>query len=468
MARAAPLADLLELRLDGIACPDLHALLADRPRPVIVTNRPVAEGGRYAGPERQRLALLEEAAALGAEYVDVELDAAGLCDTRGACRIISFHDFRGMPADLEVIHVRLRAAGADVAKVAVTARDICDNLPIFSLLRAAQKTSQPTIALAMGEHGQISRILGRKFGAFLTYAALEEGAGTAPGQITAARLRDEFRYYKINVHTDIYGVIARPVAHSLSPVIHNAAFEALGINAVYVPFLVEDVPRFLAEFRALGVKGYSVTIPHKEAALSAADEADDLAREIGAANTIVRRGDLLCATNTDCAGALAALEEALAGDELRGKSVILLGAGGAARAVAFGLRQRGARIVIVNRTFERGEELARDVGAEARHVEELPHLTADILINTTAVGMHPHTDISPVPREILRAGMVVFDAVYNPRETRLLREAKAAGCRVVYGDAWLLNQAALQFELWIGRPAPREVMARALRARLQS
>ena len=464
MAQAAPLADLLELRVDGIPEPDLRYLLEDRPRPVIVTNRPAEEGGLYAGTEQRRLQVLEEAASLGAEYVDIELAAAGLCRASGAKRIISVHDFNGMPDDLDRIHRQICDAGADVAKIAVMATGILDNLRIFDLLKSA---AIPTIALAMGECGQVSRILGRKFGAFLTFAALDEKSASAPGQVTAERMRNEFRYQSIGPDTQVCGVIANPVAHSLSPAMHNAAFAEYEMDFVYLPFLVEDLAEFVTAFRALEVVGYSVTIPHKGAALRAADQADELSRRIGAANTLYRRGESLMATNTDYAGALDALEEEMDGnDPLAGRAALLLGAGGAARALAFGLKEKGARVTIANRTFERGEKLAQETGARACHLEDLPSLTADVLINTTSVGMHPRTGASPVPREILRRGMIVFDAVYNPRDTLLIRHARAAGCRIVYGARWLVNQAALQFQLWTGKDAPRRVMERALEERL--
>ncbi len=464
MAQAAPLADLLELRVDGIPDPDLRYLLENRPRPVIVTNRPAEEGGLYAGTEERRLKILEEAAALGAEYVDIELAAAGLCHTSGARRIISVHDFDGMGGDIDEVHRRISSAGADIAKLAVTAGGILDNLRIFDLLRSA---SIPTIAIAMGEHGQISRILGRKFGAFLTFASLNEESASAPGQVTAERMRNEFRYRSIGPATQVCGVIANPVAHSLSPAMHNAAFAEYEMDFVYLPFLVDDLAEFVAAFDALDVVGYSVTLPHKADALRAAHEADELSRRIGAANTLYRRGDKLLATNTDYAGALEALEEEMGGsDPLAGRPVLLIGAGGAARALAFGLKEKGAQVTIANRTFERGEKLAQETGARVCHLEDLPALTADVLINTTSVGMHPRTSASPVPREVLRQGMIVFDAVYNPRNTLLIRHAKAAGCRVVYGARWLVNQAALQFELFTGKPAPRRVMERALEEKL--
>jgi len=474
MRQAAPEADLLELRIDGLPEPDLPRLLAERPRPVIVTNRPPHEGGRWTGSETRRLALLEEAACLGAEYVDIEL-AAGPVRCEGARRIVSVHDFEGVPADLPALHRRIARAGADIVKIAVTARTIMDTLPVFDLLERQGRTT-PTIALAMGEAGQITRILSPRFGGFLTYAAeVFEGRerGSAPGQLTARRLREEFRYGAIGRGTALYGVIGNPVAHSLSPAIHNAAFAETGAEAVYVPLWVEDVRTFVPAFRRVGFRGFSVTLPHKVACLDVADEVDDLARRIGAANTLYERDGRLHAANSDCAAAVAALERAFAGrpgggKSLRGRRVVVLGAGGAARAVVFGLVERGAEVVLVNRTHEKAVRLAADVGANCRveRMERLPDTPFDALCNVTSVGMYPNVDALPVPEGVLKPEHIVFDAVYNPLETRLIRTARALGCTVVPGLDWFIGQAAVQFELWTGRPAPTDAMRRAALARL--
>jgi len=468
MASAANVADLVELRMDYAPSADLARLLRNRPRPAIVTCRRRREGGRFEGPEEARLALLQRAVDLGADYVDVELDAAGRIRRSGRTRIIvSHHDFERVPEDLEAVHARLVSVGADVAKVACMINDIRENLRLFRLLRGA---GTPTIALGMGELGLISRILGRKFGSMLTFASLSSGMESAPGQIPAAKLRELYGYERIGRETAVYGVIANPVAHSMSPAVLNAAFRDAGVNAVYVPFKVEgDVVEFVRAFREIDVQGYSVTIPHKQAILPAMDELDPLVKRIGALNTVANRSGRLFGTNTDVPGAMKALEDGLGaggpdGSALKGRRVLLVGAGGAARAMAFGLVDRGARVVVANRTRERGERLAREVGAAFCPLEEVPAVRADVLVNTTSVGMYPDAGHTPVPRDALRRGMVVFDAVYNPVETRLLSEARQAGCRTISGVAWFVNQAALQFELWTGLPAPREVMERTLLA----
>ncbi len=477
MAESARLADLVELRMDYAPGADLKRLLENRPCPVIVTNRPKREGGAYDGLEDERLALLQQAVDLGADYVDVELDSVDRIRRHGRTRlIVSHHDFQETPDDIGHIHSEIVRSGADVAKVACTARDIRDNLRMFDLLRG----ERPTIALCMGELGVISRILGRKFGSFLTYASLGEGKESAPGQLTAAELAGLYRYREIGPATAVYGVVANPVAHSMSPLILNAAFEEAGVDAVYVPFKVEgDVVEFVNAFRKIDVKGYSVTIPHKQAVIAAMDDLDEIVKKVGALNTVVNRSGRLFGTNTDVAGAIRALKEAVetissqsgrgarsCAPTLAGKRVLLLGAGGAARALAFGLCMRGAKLIIANRTYERGRRLAEEIGCESLRLSEVGSCEADILINTTSVGMHPNVDDTPVPRSALQKGMVVFDAVYNPPETRLLREAREADCLTVSGITWFVNQAAAQFELWTGQPAPRATMERVLMKRL--
>jgi len=477
MAAAAETADVIELRLDFATDFDLKAILEKRPKPVIVTHRPVREGGHYRGSEEDRLAVLRRAVELGAEYVDVELDSVGRVPPGGSTRrIVSTHNFKEVPADLPGLHAKLVKSGADIAKFACMANDIADNLRVFDVLRDAK---HPTIALCMGEPGLISRILGRKYGNLLTFASLAEGKESAPGQISAADLRTLYRYKSVGPATKVYGVVANPVAHSMSPAIMNAAFDAAGLDAVYVPFKVEgDVVQFVNAFKALDVRGYSVTLPHKQAVLAAMDEVDPLAERIGAVNTVVNREGELFGTNTDVPGALKALENALrprdtsdagageASSPIRGKRVLLLGAGGAARALAYGLADRGATITIANRTHERAVKLAAEVGAETAPLADVKSVQPDVLVNTTSVGMTPNVEASPVPPGTIQPGTVIFDAVYNPPATKLLRDAQAAGCATVSGIAWFVNQAALQFELWTGLPAPRDAMERVLRQRL--
>ncbi|MDA1139519.1 MAG: shikimate dehydrogenase [Planctomycetota bacterium] len=474
MQRAAPHSDLFEIRLDGISKPDVSALIDSAPKPVICTNRPVREMGKFKGEESERIALLEEAEACGAEYIDIELDAAAKFKHAGKAKlIVSYHNFEETPSDLQSIYSACFHAGADIAKLAVFAHSITDNVTMFRLLAEAEK---PTIGLCMGEHGQISRILAPKFGSYLTFASVGAGKESAPGQIEATTLINLYRFRSLTPQTPVYGVVGNPVGHSMSPSIHNAAFTNCGIDAVYVPLLVNDVAEFLEAFRELGFNGFSVTIPHKEASIFCLDEIEPLSEKIGAINTIHNRNGKLAGSNTDLDAAISAIEEVLveAGSNddapIQGKRALIIGAGGAGRAIAYGLQDRGADVTVANRTLERATRLAEDIGCKGVSLRSIlkDGFEADVLVNASSVGMHPNVDDTPIPAEFLKPEMLVFDAVYNPIETRLLREAREAGCPIVTGFEMFVRQAVGQFELWTGVDAPTELMAEVVRTRLEA
>lgn len=267
----------------------------------------------------------------------------------------------------------------------------------------------------------------------------------------------------INGKTALYGIIGNPVSHSLSPVMHNAAFAELGENSVYLPFPVLDLEAGLQGLKAIGVKGVSVTIPYKEAVIPLLDAIEDVARQIRAVNTVeikdVGGKKHLCGSNTDWLGANRALSDKV---QLRGARVVLLGAGGSARAIGFGLLQQGAQVVLSSRTESRGLALAADLGCLWCPLADAGTLHGDVLINATSVGMQPQSDASPVPAAILSRFQVVMDIVYAPLATRLLMEAEAAGCQVINGLEMLLYQGVAQFELWTGKPAPVELMRQKL------
>jgi 3-dehydroquinate dehydratase/shikimate dehydrogenase len=325
----------------------------------------------------------------------------------------------------------------------------------------------------MGERGVVSRILAPRFGSLLTFASLNPAGATAPGQLTINELLNLYRSCDINEDTELFGVIANPVAHSMSPLIHNAAFWHLGMNRVYLPFLVDDVTDFIARFRELPVKGFSVTLPHKERAMESADEIDPETRRIGALNTLVERHGKLVGTNTDRSAALGAMEHALGGRQagvspLKGKRVVLIGARGTARAVGVGLVDAGAKVKILNRTAEKAQALADELGCEWGPLDDLSVARdADVIINTTPIGMHPNVDESIVPADFLRKGMLVFDAVYNPVETKLIREARSSGCLTVTGLEMFVAQAAEQFHLFTGEKPPVDVMRSVVEAKLK-
>lgn len=470
MAEASKVADIIELRLDYIKNPDLKRILERRTRPVIVTNRPTREGGKFDGSEEERVAMLKLAIRLQADFIDVEHDSIQYINRDTEPRvpagktklIVSYHNFRETPADLTDIYQKLRQCGADMVKIVTFANTITDNIKIYRLLQQAQA---PLISFCMGEYGIISRILYKRFGSYLTFASLQKGKESAPGQINIHELFHVYQPQKQDKHTTIYGLIGNPVSHSISPIIHNTLFREMDFNSIYVPFKVDNIGDFIREFRELDVKGYSVTIPHKESVLNHLDAIDLMAKKIGPVNTIINRDGRLVGYNTDCDAAIQALEDinqasatGTKNDRLQGRHVTLLGAGGAARAIAFGLHERGAQVTIVNRNYERAQSLARDVGCISMKFNNLPEVKTDILINATPVGMFPKINETPIDKDRLKPGMIVFDTIYNPIETRLLREAKTQGCKIIGGLPMFANQAAAQFELWTGVTPPRELI----------
>ena len=443
-------ADLVELRLDSVADPDVTAALAGRQTPVIATCRPVWEGGAFTGAESDRRKILESAVQHGTEYVDVEFKAsfaAELIASSGGHRVVlSSHDFEGVPADL-VERVRaMRGAGADIVKIAITARSLADNLRLLQLERAPN-----TVLIGMGPVGAPTRVLAAHFHSHWTYA----GDAHAPGMIPAARMLDEFRFREVTGASAIYGVVGSPLTHSASPAMHNAAFRAAGIDAVYLPLVAASADDFMMFAAALDVQGVSITIPYKVDFFERAAVIDALSRKAGAVNTYRRAAAGWEARNTDVSGFLAPLAGRLA---LRGSRAAILGTGGAARAVAVALGSAGADVTVYGRNRGR----ARDVAALADgKAAPLPVVAGswDLLVNPTPVGMFPNTGETPFDGAF--DGQVVYDLVYNPLETRLLKEAAAAGCEAISGLDMLVAQAEDQSEWWTGRRPPAGLMREA-------
>ena len=471
-------ADAVECRLDYLREPpsatDLAHLLDEAPLEVIVTNRPVDQGGRFSGDQDDRTATLAAAAEAGADFVDVEM-SVDPADRPEAPTILSHHDFDRVPPDLDAIAARMDAAPAAVNKIAFASAGPEDAFRAFDVIRACRK---PTIALAMGEAGLASRILAGKFGAFGTFASLQRGAESAPGQPALDAFGGLYRWRDVGADTALCGVIGCPVGHSMSPAIHNAAFTAADVDAVYVPLLIapgaDNFNRFMDALLArpwLGWRGLSVTIPHKEHALAYVGEAncDPLAVRIGAVNTITVAPDgSLRGDNTDYAAAVDALCDCMGivRADLAGRRVAVLGAGGAARAIVAALVHYGAEVTVYNRTVSRGEQLAAEFPCRAAGRDALASLDAEIVINCTPIGMHPHVEASPL-ESIPPSVKVVFDTIYNPIETRLLAAARDACARTVSGLDMFVNQAVAQFEIWYPEtPAPRDVMRQIVADRL--
>lgn len=505
-------ADLVEYRIDTFTDPKRVVELVERsPLPCILTCRPTWEGGFYDGDEQTRISLFEHAC-MGVRkpaYLDVELAAFHrsanikqkvklVVDHPAQVRptdtglILSSHDFEKRPVDL---YQRIEAMVADpacrVVKLAWQARSLRDNIEAFEVVSHQYK---PTIALCMGEWGLPSRVLAKKFGALLTFATLDPPAGrapepTAPGQPTVTELKRLYRWDKIQPTTRVFGVVGHPVGHSLSPHIHNAGFDATGYDGVYlklpIPPEYEHFKATLAswlDYKPLNFRGLSVTIPHKDNLLrfvtERSGEIEELTQRIGTANTLTVRDDgSLYASNTDYAAALDSVCEGMGiqREGLKGMRVAVLGAGGAARAIVAGFAHHGATVVIYNRTLERAQELASAFTSGggkvvAARLEKLCDSCCQVFINCTPVGMHPNLDDTPMPTEMrgnsFRPGVVVFDTIYNPMTTRLLREASQAGCVTISGVEMFVRQAALQFELWTGREAPVDIFREVVRKRL--
>ncbi|KAK4379967.1 hypothetical protein RND71_001829 [Anisodus tanguticus] len=471
-------ADLVEVRLDSLKSfnprSDIDTIIRQCPLPTLFTYRPTWEGGQYAGDEMSRLDALRLAMELGADYIDVELKAIdefnkalhGNKSTK--CKlIVSSHNYENTPSseDLGNLVARIQASGADIVKFATTAQDITDVARVFQITVHSQV---PIIAMVMGEKGLMSRILCPKFGGYLTFGTLEVGKVSAPGQPTIENLLNLYNFRQLGPDTRIFGIIGKPVSHSKSPLLYNEAFRLVGFNGVYLHLLVDDVANFFRTYASLDFAGFSCTIPHKEAALDCCDEVDPTAKSIGAVNCVVRRPDgKLFGCNTDYVGAISAIEESLQGSQpsifgspLAGKLFLVIGAGGAGKALAYGAKEKGARVVIANRTYERARELADVVGGQALSLAELSSFHPEndmILANTTSIGMQPRVDDTPIDKEALRYYSLVFDAVYTPKITRLLREAQESGAKIVTGVEMFIGQAYEQYERFTGLPAPKEL-----------
>lgn len=449
-------ADLIELRLDGVRDLDVAAALAGCPTPLVATCRPGWEGGRFDGSEEERHRVLAQAMAAGAACVDVEWRAGfdDLVRRRGGKGVVlSYHDFDGVPPDLAGLHTAMRATGAEIVKLAVQVGSLCDGLRLRDVTRDEQAK---TAIVGMGPAGWSTRVLAAHFGSCWSYAG-----DAAPGQIPLRRLLDEYRFRSITPATAVYGIAGTPIGHSLSPALHNACFEALGIDAVCVPLQSESADDVLSFAEALDVKGMAVTAPLKVALARRMAELDNVASRVGAANTAMRRDGRWLGRNTDVAGFLAPLAGRA---DLAAARAAILGTGGAARSVAVALASMGARITIYGRELERALAVADLVGGKA--TTGLPRCGAwDLLVNATPVGTAPDDGETPIPAGLLGGGLVC-DLVYNPAETRLLREAREAGCPTIGGLDMLVAQAALQAEWWSGRAAPVAAMREAAVRRL--
>jgi 3-dehydroquinate dehydratase/shikimate dehydrogenase len=447
-ARDCAAGDIVELRLDGVADLDVAGALEGRKRPVIVTCRPVWEGGRFDGGEPERLRVLGDAIRLGAEYVDVEwkADRRQLPHGETTRVVLSHHDFAGLPADLGDRVRAMRHELPHLVKIAVTATRLSDCLT----LRDATSGGPPQVAIALGAPGQLTRLCPWLFGSCWTY-----GGSEAPGQIPVRDLIDRYHVRHTTSATTIYALTGAPIGHSASPAMHNSAIAALGLDAVYVPLETGDAGEFRTVAEAIGVAGASVTAPLKQALLNREVVSDELTGRIGAVNTLKHSGSGWQGRNFDVAGFLTPLDRR--SSALRGASAVVLGAGGAARAVVWALKSHGARVELAARRPESATRLAQELRVGVSPWPPRPGW--DLLVNATPVGTWPNADHSPLDRADLR-GRLVYDLVYNPLETRLLKDARAAGIETVAGVEMLVAQACRQIEWWTGHDAPTAAVER--------
>ncbi|NLE28314.1 MAG: shikimate dehydrogenase, partial [Phycisphaerae bacterium] len=477
---------LIEIRLDHLARSDVATLVRGSPRPMIWTLRHTSEGGQFDGSIDEQIDRLIEALDAGGEFVDLEFQRwkaakeAGqrLIDKIAALRaagrevrlILSWHDFQGTPDDLEQrVGQMAEEPYADIVKFACGARTIFDNFRVFDILHNAVK---PTIGIAMGATGSVSRVLAGKFGGFLTFAAMDEIHSSAPGQLTVEQMKAEYGLERINRATKLAGIVGHPVGHSLSPIIHNRAYQAMGLDGVYVKFDVperyEDFCRFIDEVRRrewFDLMGLSVTIPHKTHALrylkSLGAKIDPLAVKIGAVNTIVfGTGGELWGYNTDYLGVLETLRQQadLPAEKLVGKRTAVFGSGGVARAIVAAMMSVGAEVTVFNRTESKAAALAEEFGCRWASWNDREQFDAQIMINGTSLGMWPEVESCPLRRaEAICPECVVFDTVYNPLETKLLRLARSRGAVAIHGADMLVYQAVEQIKLWKPQQGDKEI-----------
>jgi 3-dehydroquinate dehydratase/shikimate dehydrogenase len=467
----------LEFRLDYLpkpaaALPLLKKFLADNgAATAIATCRCTENGGRFSGSRTAALQILLDAAQAGFQLVDIELQAIeklpkttmGQLREAGAAVLISYHDFHATK-DLDAIYQRIKPFHPDFIKLVPTARSLTDNLTLMSFLgKVDDESNSSVVGICMGEPGIISRVLGLRAGSAFTFAASSVGEETAPGQIAARTLIETYRIDQVDAATKVYGVAGNPVRTSLSPLMMNTAFRRETVNAVYLALQTAKADDLFKLAKEVPIQGLSITMPLKQDVMPLLERTDPLSAKIGAVNTILRTPDgKFYGFNTDVAGIVQPLERRLS---LKGAKVLVIGAGGAARAAVFGCRDKGAEVFILNRTPETAQKLAKQSGAKTIKRDALAKTTFDVIINATSIGMSGHAGkgvpISPLEAAEINA-KYVFDLVYNPIETPLLRLARQKNIAVITGVEMFVQQGARQFEIWTGKPAPEEEMLRVV------
>jgi 3-dehydroquinate dehydratase/shikimate dehydrogenase len=461
----------LEFRLDYLdkplaALPKLKQFLAEQTAvTAIATCRRAPNGGKFEGTLADELEILSKASSSGFHLADLEIESAEALKKEdfqqlrktGIALIVSFHDFK-QTKDLDAVFKRMEPFEPDFVKIVPTAKSLTDNVTLMRFLERMNDHSN-IVGVCMGDAGIISRVLGVRAGSAFTFAAATPGEETAPGQIAARTLLETYRIDQVDAATKVYGVAGNPIRSSLSPLMMNAAFRRETVNAVYLGLQADKLTDLLTLVNEIPIQGLSVTMPHKQEILSHLEKTDPLSAKIGACNTILRAQDgKLYGFNTDVAGIISPLERRMT---IRGSKILVLGAGGAARAAVFGLRDKGADVFILNRTPETAAKLAKQAGAKVIKKEAVAKTAFDVIINATPIGMTGNKAPQMLEAKDLNTKLV-FDLVYNPIETPLIAMARKAGIPVVAGIEMFVQQGARQFEIWTGKPAPEEEMLRVV------
>lgn len=454
--------ELVELRVDMMDDPtadEISRILHEIPVPKILTCRRAQDGGSYRGSERSRVQLMMSLIDLGFAYIDLEEDCKNHnLENRAkelSLKIIrSYHDLSGIPIDLFAKIVKLRKRG-DIAKIAVTPKSIDDVIMLFKAKRELQSIEEK-IVIGMGDWGIPTRILYKLTGSIFTFCS-PEGTAAASGHLSPEMMHNLYHSDRVNDDTKIFGIIGNPVMHTSSPKIHNPAFEKIGLNAVYVPFLVDNVRSFFHLAEMLPIQGFSVTVPHKQNVLPYLGKISREVKLIGSCNTVLRNKRLWKGMNTDFYGFLKPIEQELDSQQINTAAVI--GAGGAARSVVWALRNYHCKVTILNRTEERAKRLAMETGSDWGSLADIDKIEkSDLIVQTTSAGMEPYEDIDPIERYQFTGNEIVYDLVYKPKETKMMKRAKAKGCRLVYGMEMLMAQGVLQFESFTGFSYPDDIV----------
>ena len=466
----------LEFRLDYLdkpllALPKLKQFLIDHTEvTAIATCRRSENGGKFDGAVAAELDILIKAAQSGFHLVDLELESAEALKKNdlqklretGVGIVCSHHNFKETK-DLDAIYARIAPFAPDFAKIVPTAKSLTDNVTLMRFIERISGSAE-VVGVCMGDAGIISRVLGLRAGSAFTFAAATAGEETAPGQIAARTLVETYRIEEVDAATKVYGVAGNPVNKSLSPIMMNTAFRRETVNAVYLALQTAKVGDLVALIEQIPIQGVSITMPHKQDILAHLEHMDPLSKKIGAANTILRapseggQPGKLYGFNTDVSGIIAPLEKRMS---LHGAKVLVLGAGGTGRAAVFGLRDKGADVFILNRTPETAAKLARQARAKSIKREAIAKTTFDVIINATSIGMAGQKGAQILSPADLRT-KIVFDLVYNPVDTPLIRAARAQNINVITGVEMFVQQGARQFEIWTGKPAPEEEMLRVV------